>query len=131
MAHGRIIECVKCHVEKMHHAHGMCRWCYNRSHYRKDGEVLRSAPPSVWGRARLRELGRLYSTGLPLSAIATIMGVTKNTISGACYRNGLSRKEYEGPTLMKRLAAYHRKMDALPDAKPFKYGMTFDGIPFG
>ncbi len=129
MAHGRIIECVKCHREAMNCGHEMCARCYKRT---KRGMASRpGAPPMLWEGDRLAELRQLHSLGLTISVIASRMRVTKNTIAGACYRFGFVRRAWDGPTSMDRLAEFHRKVDTLPGARPFKYGMTFDGIPFG
>ena len=105
--------CLSCYLTKPVHARGYCRICYYRE-VTKTGSELRSIPQR-WHGAELERLKALFDIEPPLTygAMATKLGVTLNTVAGACWRNGLVRGTGESSTTEERLDAWHKKLDAV------------------
>jgi GcrA cell cycle regulator len=77
---------------------GMCHrhyenWLYNR------GKHERQEPRPDWPPGFAAKVKQLFDAGLSIAEIARRLGVTKNVISGGCYRRGWGRrfKKYEPP----------------------------------
>lgn len=105
--------CLSCYLTKPVHARGYCRICYYRE-VTKTGSELRSIPQR-WHGAELERLKALFDIEPPLTygAMATELGVSKNTIAGACWRNKLKREGVEFTTTEERLKAWHKNLDEI------------------
>ena len=111
MGKGVIRECSECFRTREHGGYGLCRTCYKRRYYALHGRV-RQPRKCVWSAERIERLTSLFNEGMPLSQIAEAFGVSKNTISGICWRKGLSRKPGHTTTSAQRLDALWVSLDA-------------------
>jgi|HubBroStandDraft_2_1064218.scaffolds.fasta_scaffold201020_2 hypothetical protein len=98
-------------IEEFHrdgHGYPMsrCRHCRNME------RRSQPRPPTIWTPALAARLHELAAEGMGPAEIAREMQVSKNTISGRMWREGLLVKECVIVTMKDRLDALHAKMDA-------------------
>jgi hypothetical protein len=68
--------------------------------------------PSPWTSELQETVRRLFAEGINTKEIGRRVGLTKNQIVGWLDRHDLKYREYDGPTTLDRLRAYHDKLDA-------------------
>ncbi len=108
--------CAVCGEVKWTYARGLCRICHPKHWHRFPPKNPPKFPRVSWTDERLAMLQAFVEVvGLAYSDAAAEMGVTKNAIAGACWRNAIKTKPFT--TTEQRLGALKAALDeamALP-----------------